>query len=49
MNFEDLTRRCLKHGDGFGELGGLLEPAKLIHGHCKIGTQHRLDLVPIDL
>ena len=49
VDFEDLDHRFLKHGGGFGELGGLLEPAELVHGYREIGARRWLDLVPIDL
>ena len=49
MDFEDLDHHCLKHGSGFGDLRGLLEPAELVHGHHDIGARRRLDLVPINL
>jgi hypothetical protein len=48
-DFEDLNHCCLEHGGGLGELGSLLEPAELIHGHDEIGTRGQLDLVFVDL
>ena len=34
VDFEDLDRRCLKHGGGFGELGG--QTPELVHGHARL-------------
>ena len=49
MDFKDLNHRRFGHGDGLGELGSLLKPAELVHGHDEVGARCRLDMVSINL
>ena len=49
MKFKDLNYHCLKLGGGLDELGSLLEPAEIVHGHDEVGTRRRQDLMSVDL